>query len=113
MNTKVIKYQGSRRSGQILDSTPASRSSKAAEVDHEEIIQVRLRQQEIANERAIEAAKIKKKKMEEERERKNNVAKERKTLTMKGNRLGNASATGTGGYNPLQPHSSGGTGGYK
>jgi hypothetical protein len=105
----VLKYRESRR-GQILDSDPDSNKKEnhntALSRDNEEIQRIRLRQQEIANERSIEAAKIRKQKEDEERERKNHIAKEKKKNITDGNRLGHASDTGTGGFNPLQPWSS-------
>lgn len=95
--------------------------------------QVRLKQQEIANQLAIEAEKIRKKKEAEERERKNNVAK--KNVPVDGDRLGgggddvggsddtdssnkkkrtikkgSGDSAGRGVYHPLQPlasHTSG------
>jgi hypothetical protein len=64
----------------------------------EEMRQIRLRQQEISNERAIAAAKDMKYKQDEEKERKNMVAKVKPTT--KGNKLGKATTTG---YNSKQP----------
>eukprot|EP00980_Cylindrotheca_fusiformis_P029794 scaffold23862_cov98-Cylindrotheca_fusiformis.AAC.2 len=61
---------------------------------------VRQRQQELANERAKQAAIVRKEKEEKERERKNHAAKKK---TTSGDRLGGASEGRACGYNPMQP----------
>ena len=83
-------------------------AAQNATTREEELRKVRLRQQELATERALEAAKIKAEKDAQERQRKNNVAKK------KGEKLGGGNTTGTSppaqGYSPMQPwsgHSSG------
>jgi hypothetical protein len=68
-----------------------SRSSSSIADRQEEIRKVRLRQQDLANERATEAAKIRKVKEGEERERKNNIA--RKKHDNGGTRLGTTSSS--------------------
>ena len=64
--------------------------------------QVRLRQQEIANERAKEAEKRRKEKEAMEQERRNNVAKQSTTIDSDSKRTDTAADSG-GGYNPMQP----------
>lgn len=70
-------------------------------------MRVRLAQQELANERAKEAAKNRKEEEAKEKERKNNVAKPKPKPG--GSRLGEST---TNSYSPLQPWSSS-SGGYK
>ena len=89
-------------------------AAQNATTREEELRQVRLRQQELATERALEAAKLKAEKDAQERQRKNNVAKK---TSQGGNKLGgsgsnsnSSSGQGPQGYNPMQPwtgHSSG------
>lgn len=75
----------------------------------EDMRRVRLEQQEIANKRAIEAAKQRKIKREADKARKNQAAL--KPNQTEGTRLGGPSSNS---YNPLQPSSSSsGGGGYK
>lgn len=70
---------------------------------------VRAAQQELASQRALEAKKKLQEKQEQEKTRKNNVAKPKPKGG--GNRLGGATANS---YNPMQPWSaSSGGGGYK
>jgi hypothetical protein len=85
-------------------------AAQNATTREEELRKVRLRQQELATERALEAAKLKAEKDAQERQRKNNVAKK---TSESGKKLGGGNST-TGqssqGYNPMQPwsgHSSG------
>ena len=76
----------------------------------EELRLVRLQQQEIANERAKQAAIARKLKENQERERKNHVAKKKKNAT-KGDTLGKGSSSAAAAdaaadactYNPMQP----------
>jgi hypothetical protein len=74
----------------------------------EELRQVRLQQQEIANERAKQAALVRKEKDLKERERKNMAAKKKQPA---GDKLGGGGdKSNTKVYQPLQPlasHSSG------
>lgn len=85
-------------------------AAQNATTREEELRKARLRQQEVATERALEAAKLKAEKEAQERQRKNNVAKK---TNEGGNKLGggsNSSSQGPEGYNPMQPwsgHSSG------
>jgi hypothetical protein len=116
--------------GYVLAKDPATNATNSSRNNgisrDEELRQVRLRQQEIANERAKEAAKLRKEKEEAERERKNNVAK-KKPPSGDGERLGTGSlndndnqaitkrkkkmdttsnSSSSGGYNPMQPWTS-------
>jgi hypothetical protein len=70
---------------------------------------VRQRQQEIANERAKQAAILRKEKERKERERKNTVAKNKKK-TISGDKLGGSSDGEACSYNPMQPGASHSTG---
>ena len=70
-----------------------SSSSNSIADRQEEIKKVRQRQQDLANERATEAAKIRKVKEAEERERKKNIA--RKKHDNGGTRLGTTSISNT------------------
>lgn len=100
---------GAGGGGHVLSASSAASTNATSR--GEELRQVRLRQQEVANQRAQEAAKIRKEKEAEERDRKNHVAKKRPTG---GDRLGSteASSSASGGYNPMQPWSSQ-TSGYR
>jgi hypothetical protein len=71
--------------------------------------EVRLQQQEIANQRALEGEKQRKQKQEEEKTRKNEVAKAKAKNSTSDNRLG---GDARGGFNPMQPWT-GSTGGYQ
>mmetsp|Transcript_15074 Transcript_15074/g.41923 ORF Transcript_15074/g.41923 Transcript_15074/m.41923 type:complete len:170 (+) Transcript_15074:117-626(+) len=103
----VLSSSGQRQQGEN-DRSSTTRTTA------EEIRRVRERQQDIANERAKEALRKRKEKEAEEKERKNNVAKDSKPET--GSRLGDGSSTtntssstglsGTSGRNPLQPWTS-------
>jgi hypothetical protein len=85
--------------------------SKEAKARQEEMREVRLQQQEIANERHIEAEKERKQKKDEERARKNEVAQAARSKNTAGdNRLGGSEARS--GFNPMMP-STGMTGGYR
>jgi hypothetical protein len=75
----------------------------------EEIRQVRLRQQEIANERAKEAAVVRKEYEMKKREAKNMVAK--KNITG-GDKLGGGDSSSGAKYHPMQP-STGHSAGYR
>jgi hypothetical protein len=70
---------------------------------------VRQRQQEIANERAKQAAILRKEKEQKERERRNTVAKEKKKA-ISGDKLGGSSDGEACSYNPMQPGASHSTG---
>ena len=110
--------------GYVLSETSAA--SKNPTSREEELRQVRARQQEVANQRAIEAAKLRKEKEDRERERKNQAAQKSthqggdrldpskpKTTTRK-RRTNNTSSRSDDrdGYNPMQPWSSH-TSGYR
>jgi hypothetical protein len=71
--------------------------------------EVRLQQQEIANQRALEGEKQRKQKQEEEKTRKNEVAMAKAKNSTRDNRLG---GDARGGFNPMQPWT-GSTGGYQ
>lgn len=90
-------------------SSPSSNATTTVRSRDAHLMAVRERQQQLANQRAQEAAKLRKEKQELERERKNNVAK--KTTTLKGGDvLGSDSGASSCSYNPLQPftgHSNG------
>ena len=107
--TKMRKDPKSSQ-GHVLSSggqeaKPATHSSH-----QEEMRQVRLRQQELANDRAKEAAKRRKQKETEERERRNHIAKKKPPTN--GNRLGDGRSNSknnggnSSGRNPLQPWAS-------
>jgi len=123
---KTRYSNGALSKGYVLSQDRAQSSSTSSKKSsnsngglsrEEEIRQVRLRQQEIANQRAKEAEERRKQKEAEEKERKNHVAKKKPPTD--GERLGNGSMTGSnkkksksssdnssgggGGYNPLQP----------
>ena len=68
----------------------------------EEMTRVRAQQQEIANQKAMEAAAKRREKDAEERQRKNKVAQRDDTNKGEGLVLG---ATAAAGYNPMQPWS--------
>ncbi|CAJ1966760.1 unnamed protein product [Cylindrotheca closterium] len=79
----------------------------------EHLMAVRERQQQLANQRALEAAKLRKEKQQNEKDRKNQVAQNKKK---KGDVLGNGSASASTSpsasasgascaYNPMQPWS--------
>lgn len=89
--------------GHVLAASSAASTNATSR--GEELRQVRLRQQEIANQRAQEAAKLRKEKEAQEKDRKNHVAKKRPTG---GDTLGKGSSAASrgGGYNALQPWSS-------
>jgi hypothetical protein len=90
-------------------STSTSNSSRER---REEMLAVRLRQQEIANERHVQAEKLRNLKKEEERTRKNMVAQAAaKNTSANEDRLGGGDS-GSGGYNPMMP-SSGVSRGYR
>jgi hypothetical protein len=72
----------------------------------EDLRRVRLQQQELAQQKAIEVVKEKKKKEEAEKQRRNKAALP--TDHDKGTRLGRPST-----YNPMQPHTASSGGGYK
>jgi len=95
----------------------------SGDASREEMIRVRMRQQEILNERSKEAEKLRKEKAEKERARRNAAAQHKKNLG--GNRLGDSGGSsssnagggasaggGGGGFNPMQPWNSG-SGGYR
>jgi hypothetical protein len=88
---------------------------KTEEQIREDLMRVRLRQQEIANEKAQEAEKIRKEKEAKDRERRNACAKP--SDPKGGTKLGGGSGsspsstpTTSSGYNPMQPWSSNGRG---
>ncbi len=88
----------------LAQGTSAAQNATTRE---EELRQVRLRQQELATQRALEAAKLKKEHDDKERQRKNNVAKK---AIQGGDTVGDGSSRDAPGYNPMQPwtvHSSG------
>jgi membrane protein involved in colicin uptake len=105
--TTVVTKNGSLTSSGYMLAEDRNAAHNATSRE-EELRQVRLRQQEIASERAKQAAIERKIKDNKERERKNNVAK--KKHMQGGNKLGGgkntASATGDAcAYTPLQPSS--------
>ena len=65
--------------------------------------QVRLRQQEIANERAKEAEKRRKQKEIEEKERRKNVAKQSAADSFRKETTSTSGSGNSGGFNPMQP----------
>ena len=87
---KVTKKKTELLHGHVL--AQESTSARNATSREEELRQVRLRQQELANERSKEAARLAKEKELQERERKNHVAKKPETG---GDRLGGRSTTTT------------------
>ena len=99
-----------RTSNTGSSTTGAPTLSKEAKARQEEMREVRLHQQEIANERHVEAEKQRKQKKDEERARKNKVAQAASAKNTSGdNRLGGEAR---GGFNPMMP-STGNTGGYR
>lgn len=80
-------------------------SNKAVGNRDQELLLVRKRQQEIADERAKQAAILRKEKEHKERERKNNSAR-KSNKTTPGDKLGGASDIQACDYNPMQPWSS-------
>lgn len=106
--TKSATFAQAAGSGHVL--AQESSSAHNATSREEELRQVRLRQQEIANERALEAAKARKERENKEKERKNNVAKSASTAGP-GDKLGgtmksSSSSSASTGYNPMQPWTS-------
>jgi hypothetical protein len=110
-----------KRQGYVLsskgESTATISSKKTSELSssrEEEIRQVRLRQQEIANQRAKEALKLRKEKEAAEKERRNSVIIQKhlnggrridgvgESKDSSGANESNNDNSG-GGYNPLQP----------
>ena len=87
---KVTKKKTELLHGHVL--AQESTSARNATSREEELRQVRLRQQELANERSKEAARLAKEKELQERERKNHVAKKPETG---GDRLGGRGTTPT------------------
>ena len=69
------------------------------------MLRIREQQQEIANQKAKEAAAKRKEKEAEERQRKNKVAQRDTTNKGEGRPLGGSSSDAGGGYNPMQPFS--------
>jgi hypothetical protein len=105
--TKNHAFVEAAGGGHVLaQGTSAAKNATSRE---EELRQVRLRQQELADGRAKEAAKLRAEKEAKERERKNNVARNNSNNTGKGDKLGGRKTTTTTtttdapGYNPLQP----------
>lgn len=76
-------------------------AAQNATTREEQLRQVRLRQQELATQRALEAAKLKKEQEVKERQRKNNAAT-KKSNHGSGDKLGDTSRDAPG-YNPMQP----------
>jgi hypothetical protein len=108
---KNNSYLGGSSGGHVLASdTSAARNATSRE---EELRQVRRRQQELASERALQAAKLRREKELAEKDRKNHVAK--KSNPKGGDKLGGRGGTTKSSadacaYTPLQPlnsHSSG------
>ena len=87
---KVTKKKAELFHGHVL--AQESTSARNATSREEELRQVRLRQQELADERSKEAARLAKEKELLERERKNHVAKKPETG---GDRLGRSTTTTT------------------
>jgi hypothetical protein len=87
-------------------TTNTTKSARTPTSRDEELRQVRLKQQEIANERAQQAAILRKQKQDAEKERKNHVALNKKKQEG-GDALGGESTsnktTAAPIYNPLQP----------
>jgi len=105
------RYHNGRLSqGYVLSSSPDSSIVKGIEKKknshQKEMRRVRQHQQQIANERAKEAASKRKEKEAKERDRRNQAAKNKKS-GITGNRLGDGSSdssdTRTNGRNPMQP----------
>jgi hypothetical protein len=111
-STSSTSATRSTTGGNTTTGGSAPALSKEAKARQEEMREVRLHQQEMANERHIEAEKQRKQKKDEERARKNQVAQAASAKTTAGdNRLGGESVA-RGGFNPMMP-SSGNTGGYR
>jgi hypothetical protein len=95
-------------------SRSVSGGSSGSREDH--MRQVRLKQQELATQRAAEAAKVRKEKEAEDRERKNNVAKPKKETggDKLGGGSGNNNTSSSSGdacaYTPMQPWASNSSG---
>ena len=117
LRNRFLQAGGSNRSsGTKLDT---GRNSSVASGNQDErfqdLLRVRERQQEEARKRSLEAAKLRKIKQAQEKERKNETAKPgagRKSGAAT-KKKGYTTGRGGGGYNPMQPWSSSSEGGYK
>jgi hypothetical protein len=94
------------RATSTTTTTNTTKTARTPTSRDEELRQVRLKQQEIANERAKQAAILRKQKQDAEKERKNHVALNKKKQEG-GDALGGESTsnktTAAPIYNPLQP----------
>jgi hypothetical protein len=97
--------------GYSLSSPTASVNNTSTTDRQEEMRAVRAQQQDIANQRAVVAAKQKHEKQQQERARKNSVAQASTAAAGAGSRLGGEGSKGDG-FNPMQPWT-GSTGGYR
>lgn len=123
----IDKQQASKSKGYVLSSstgqqpaaTPAAATSSATPSSREEEMRkVRLRQQEIANQRALVAEKLRKEKEAAEKARKNQVILQKHLdggrrmdgVGEDGKKKDDGDDNKKGGYNPLQPWSAGSSG---
>jgi hypothetical protein len=108
----VLDRMDSSKQGSTLSFTKSSDDHK------QEMTRVRMRQQEEAQKRSLEASKLRQIKEDEDKKRKNELALHEKKKNKGGVKLGTASSSGSasasGGFNPMQPWSANaGGGGYK
>jgi len=108
IRTRLLKAGDS---GQSL-MTKASAATKSDQERYEQMMQVRKRQQEEGARRSAEAMELRREKETEEKKRKNTACKTEKKFGPGGSKSGKASDEGRG-YNPMQPWTASGGGGYK
>jgi hypothetical protein len=108
----ALDRMDSSKQGSTLSST------KSSDDHRQEMMRVRMRQQEEAQKQSLEGSKLRQIKEDEVKKRKNEAALHEKKKNKGGVKLGtassNASGSGSGGFNPMQPWSANaGGGGYK